>query len=92
VGVLVLVEYLPGGVKMTCNKCLQNRPKNRIPTESDYHAMSLSLFFGFFFFRGPLQLAETKARPKTKGRRANPLVAAASSQQALKCGTNNQQQ
>jgi hypothetical protein len=44
--------YLAGGVKMTCNKFLQNRPKKRNPTQKQ---PTDSTFF-FFFFRGPLNV------------------------------------
>jgi hypothetical protein len=44
--------YLPGGVKMTCNKFLQNRPKNRNSTQSDRPTLCVCFFL--VFFRGPL--------------------------------------
>jgi hypothetical protein len=39
--------YLAGGVKMTCNKFLQNRPKKRNPTKKQ--PTDSSLFFFVFF-------------------------------------------
>ena len=43
--------YLPGGVKMTCNKFLQNRPKKRNPTQKQ--PTDSPLFFLFFFLGAP---------------------------------------